>query len=233
MPGRVNFASFEENDQSLLNHLYEYACSQWKLKPEEIALVSETETAFGRQPSRPVDVRLSPDCGRPNPAEMIPLTLHFPRGIYHIRTAYEQQFGRSTTSDDVRQARANLRPNLEESRATADTIPDYSLQSPVSQDAVLMGVVDELHQRQSQLVVLMASDSLDILFLVRYLRKNYAYGRLVILSPDMLLRHESEEPDMRGILTINPYSMRTGEDEDVFTVSEPESARARRSNHIC
>ena len=170
----------------------------------------------------PVDIRFSPDCARPNPAEMTPLTLHFPRGIYHIRTAYEQQFGGSTTSDDAgRQTRINLRPNLEESRATADTIPDYSLQSPVSQEAVLMGVVDELHRRQSQLVVLMASDSLDILFLVRYLRKNYAYGRLVILGPDLLLRHESEEPDMRGILAINPYSMRPSEDEDVLTVSDP------------
>jgi hypothetical protein len=217
-PGQnVNFASFAENDKSLLNQLYRYACSQWRLQPREIAVISETETAFGRQVSEPVSPTDCPAFSNSPDSVRTPVTLHFPRGIYHIRTAYARQFPSGKTADDLaQQARSILRPNLEEPRASADTIPDFSSQSPVSQEAVLMGVVDELHRRQSHLVVLLASDSLDTLFLVRYLRKNYAYGQLVILSPDLLLRHEADEPAMRGILTLSPYSLRTGEDADML-----------------
>ena len=54
-----------------------------------------------------------------------------------------------------------------------------------------MGVVDDLQKHRRQMLVVLSSDPLDALFLVRYLREHYAYGRLVVIGPDSLLRHES------------------------------------------
>ncbi|HEY4933107.1 MAG TPA: hypothetical protein VII23_16195 [Terriglobales bacterium] len=189
---KVNFASFGESSNALENALLKYACEQWRIWPRDVAFISETETAYGRQDLKPKDVCQKFEL---TPAQRTPLSRSFPRGIYHVRSAYEHQSSDgSVEGDGPPQVRTNLRPNLEEKRNGVDTVPNFSPQSAVSQDAVLMGVVDQLHRRHSQLVLVMASDPLDTLFLVRYLRKNYAYGRLVLVGPDLLLRHESSDP---------------------------------------
>lgn len=70
---------------------------------------------------------------------------------------------------------------------------------PVSQDAVLTGLVDQLHTQGARVIVLLASDPLDTLFLVRYFKKNYPYTQLVTMGSDLLLRHESPDPAMLGV----------------------------------
>ena len=213
LENKVNFASFEESSAALKNALLAYGCEQWRIWPRDVAFISETETAYGRQDRGAKDV-----CQRFNltPSQSTPLSLSFPRGIFHVRSAYEQQFSDGGMDGDARpKVRTNLRPNLEEKRSAVDSVPNFSPQSVVSQDAVLMGVVDQLHRRHSQLVMVMASDPLDTLFLVRYLRKNYAYGRLVLVGPDLLLRHEAADPAMRGIMTLSSYSLRPGSGSDV------------------
>jgi hypothetical protein len=47
--GQVNFASFEENSRVKLRAFVRFACQNWKLQPSNIAVISETETAYGRQ----------------------------------------------------------------------------------------------------------------------------------------------------------------------------------------
>lgn len=198
---QVNFAAFNESSSVLENALFRYACSDWDMKPSEFAILAETETAFGQEISDEV-CPASPDGDRK------PLQLSFPRGIYHLRTAYEQQFPDGLPQNSQRpHVRSNLKPNLEEQRTASDSVPDFSHQSPVSQDGVLMGLVDDLQKHRSQLLLVLASDPLDSLFLVRYIRQHYAYGRVVTLGPDALLRHESEDPDIRGVLSISSYSL--------------------------
>jgi hypothetical protein len=97
------------------------------------------------------------------------------------------------------QFRRTLRPNLEEKYGVADSVPEFSPQMPVSQDAVLTGLVDQLHTQGARVIVLLASDPLDTLFLVRYFKKNYPYTQLVTMGSDLLLRHESPDPAMLGV----------------------------------
>ncbi len=222
LPQVVNFASFLQISMAMELALLQYACDQWRLWPRDVTVLSETETAFGRKQYGPMDV-----CRNHNltTAESTPLALSYPRGIYHIRSAYEQQYpDGKVQGDDRPQFRNNLRPNLEEKRTAADSVANYSKQSAVSQEAALMGVVDKLQKHDSQLVVLTASDPLDMLFLVRYLRKNYAYGRLVIIGPDLLLRHEAEDPAVLGVMAIASYSLSPGSwDNTVHAWSEAAS----------
>lgn len=203
--GPVNFSSFEESSGVKLDAFIRYACRSWKLEPSNIAVISETETAYGRQPSG--DATLCPDSSS---GSAQPLRLYFPRGIFHVRSAYEQQFPGGRNADDDRpQLRTTLRPNLEEKHGGADSVPDFSPQMPVSQDAVLMGLVDQLHMQSAHVIVLLASDPLDTLFLVRYFKKNYPYAQLVTVGSDLLLRHESPDPAMLGVLALTTYSLQS------------------------
>lgn len=202
--GQVNFATFEENSREKLNAFVRFACQNWKLQPSNIAVISETETAYGRQPNDD-DRKLCPESSGEDAKHM---RLYFPRGIFHVRSAYEQQFpGGRGPDDDRPQLRTTLRPNLEEKRGSADSVPEFSPQLPVSQDAVLTGLVDQLHRQSIRVVVLLASDPLDTLFLVRYFKKNYPYAHLVTMGSDLLLRHESPDPAMLGVLALTSYSL--------------------------
>jgi hypothetical protein len=201
LQSKINFASFNESTSVLEDALFHYACSDWNMKPREFAILTETETAFGEELGGEVCPASPEDDGGP-------LRLSFPRGIFHLRTAYEQQFPDGFPQDSQRpHVRSNLKPNLEEQRITSDSVPDFSSQSPVSQDGVLMDLVDDLQKHRSQLVLVLASDPLDSLFLVRYIRQHYAYGRVATLGPDALLRHESDDPEIRGVLSISAYSL--------------------------
>lgn len=202
--GKVNFASFNESSSVLEEALFRYACDEWSMKPREFAILSESETAFGQE-SAPVAREVCPQF---HDADLNPIKISFPRGIYHLRTAYGEQFPDGLPQEEQRpRVRSNLKPNLEEQRRASDSVPDFSSQSTVSQDGMLMDLVDDLQKHRSQLLLVVASDPLDSLFLVRYIRQHYAYGRLVILGPDALLRHESDDPQIRGILTISSYSL--------------------------
>ncbi len=202
---KVNFASFNESSSVLEDALFRYGRTVWHLKPSEFAILSETETAFGREGTESSDQGQEEDGADDQDA---PLQLRFPRGIYHLRTAYGRQFPDGLPQKENRpQLRSNLKPNLEEQRTAVDSIPDFSIQSPVSEDGILMGLIDDLQRHRSQVLVVLASDPLDSLFLVRYIRQHYAYGRVVILGPDALLRHESDDPQIRGVLSIAAYSL--------------------------
>ncbi|QNI31175.1 hypothetical protein H7849_19050 [Alloacidobacterium dinghuense] len=206
--GQANFAIFEENSRVKLRAFVSFACQNWNLQPSNIAVISETETAFGRQQNDD-DRELCPDSSGENARHV---RLYFPRGIFHVRSAYEQQFpGGNSADDDRPPLRTTLRPNLEEKHGSADSVPEFSPQLPVSQDAVLTGLVDQLHRRRVGVIVLLASDPLDTLFLVRYFKKNYPYAHLVTMGSDLLLRHESPDPAMLGVLALTTYSLQPAE----------------------
>ena len=85
LDGVVNFASFLESSAVLENALFRYACSDWKIKPSEFAILSETETAYGGQPVMPVSSDVCPGLDK---RCAVATALSFPRGVYHVRTAY-------------------------------------------------------------------------------------------------------------------------------------------------
>lgn len=71
----------------------------------------------------------------------------------------------------------------------------------------MLGIVSELRRHKSQFVIVRATDSLDMLFLARYLRTEYPQGRIVTIGADMLFRRESEDPRLHGVLALSTYSL--------------------------
>lgn len=182
-----------------------------------IALLSENETAYGASdpnatgPSSANSSKPTDGCPQGHM-----LALHFPRDIASLRAAYQEQLRREALSQPnaKRSPRTSLPLNLEDTGSDDDSIATYShLQTPLSEDEVLKGIVSKLRSHQIRLVVLRATSALDRLFLSQYLRTAYPQGRIVIAAPDRLFQSNAEGAPMRGVLALAAVPLWTGQVE--------------------
>jgi hypothetical protein len=153
--------------------------------------------------------------------------LYFPREISQLRSAYQRDVGAEGSSDGPSRPapRSTLHLNLEDSGSDEDSVPPYSrLQTPLSQEAVLLGIATSLRAHHTQFVVLRATNPLDQLFLARYLRTAYPEGRVVTSGTDLLFRRETDSSFLHGILAISSYSLIPRADDSTAT---PEADRER------
>ncbi len=154
--------------------------------------------------------RVSATDKHPGPSEWS--QFQFPRGIAQFRSAYQRQFGDSTNSQEaVLQGHSVLHLDMDTSGGD-DLSPTYARgQLPLVQEAVMLGIVANLHQRRPKFVVLRATDPLDQLFLAKYLRDHYPEGRIVVVAPDLLFSRESDG-SLTGLVTIGTYPLISQED---------------------
>src|SRR5262249_20867514 len=95
-----------------------------------------------------------------------------------------------------------------------DSVPNFSPgQTPLSEEATLMGIVTRLRELKINLVVIEATNPLDTLFMVRYLRNASPDARLVILNSDLLLPRQVDEPRLRGVTAVVSYPLVPGLDD--------------------
>src|SRR4029077_21181373 len=130
------------------------------------------------------------------------LNISFPRGISQFRSAYARQTGLSNPDHAAGQGHAVLPLDLEATGSGDDTIPPYAhVQFPLSQEAVMLGIISRLHQHHPRLIIIRSSDPVDQLFLARYLRQNFPQGRIVVSSPDLLFSRE-DDGLLHGVLGL-------------------------------
>jgi hypothetical protein len=141
--------------------------------------------------------------------------LYFPREIAQFRSAYQRDVAvERIGGSDKEAARSTLRRDLTDTGSDDDSVQTYShRQLPLSQEAVLLGIVTTLHKHATEFVILRSTDPLDTVLLARYLRSASPNLRIVTAGNDLLLRREIEDRLLFGILSINTYSMRPGADE--------------------
>jgi hypothetical protein len=236
----VYFATFQESDRYATRRFIQFAIDH-HYETSKIAVLSEEETAYGSelfQHPKPVipkasgsngnPPKLTPEQQRAEKAQKIEeniesdieknvVQLYFPREISQLRTAYQRDLHVDETAEagGHRASRSTLRLNLEDTGTDEDSVPPYSrLQTPLSQEAVLLGIVTNLQKHGSQFVIIRATNPLDQLFLARYLRTAYPEGRLVTSGSDLLLRREVESNLLHGTLAITSYSLVPGSDDD-------------------
>ena len=219
--GFARFASFQENDDYTRARFLQFV-SDRGYKPYEIAVLSEDETVYGS---------LQPDCWEQKPSEPVPpssaplgctekdtywnfdqfvLKLHFPREISYFRSAYQKAANTQQSSSTNSSAFTTLPMDLDESGNDDDSVAPYAVaQTSLSQEAVMLGIVSELQKHHIKFTLLLATDPLDDLFLATYLRRAYAQGQVVITVPDLLFAREAA-PGLRGVLSINTYSLIPG-----------------------
>lgn len=227
----AHFASFQENDDYARARFLQFACDRG-YKPYEIAVLSEDETVYGSMrvdqeagipaqsntpptagssASASPSASLSPDCNQEDfqAFDESVVKLQFPREISYFRSAYQKELSAQALPSSSSAVRT-LPMNLDESGSDDDSVAPYAAsQTALSQEAVMLGIVSELQKHSIKFTMVLATDPVDSLFLATYLRQAYAQGQVVISVPDLLFARENT-PGLRGVLSLNSYSLISG-----------------------
>jgi hypothetical protein len=226
---RVRFVPFQEGEDALIRRFIDFAVKERGYQPRDTAILSEDETSYGYSDGSTKEKDNSfhdPRCelgygnydkadsdkgnnhgDDPDGTSLRILKLQFPRGISHFRAAYQKFVGVVVPPQDSSGGRAVLPLDLQATGSDDDTVASYAkIQSPLSQEAVMLGIVAQLRDRHPKFVVLRASDAVDQLFLTRYLRQNYPEARVVVTAPDLLYARE-DDGLLHGVLGISAYSL--------------------------
>jgi hypothetical protein len=191
-----------------------------------VAVVSEDETSFGDldmydpQPKTWDSSDKAPSASRPsNPPSCRDqtslcepgLTLSYPRDISGLRGAYQKQglMNPQTNRPDYTNRQRFLPEDLGESGEEADdTVKTYSGgQVDLSDEGELLQIVLQLQQKDIEYVLLVSSNTLDQIFLSRFLRAAYPSARVVILGANQSLFRGESASESRGVLTLTPYPL--------------------------
>ncbi len=165
----------------------------------DVALLSEDETAYGHE--------FQPQTGEEENSQGRVLMVRYPRGIARLRNTTNEIPNIGTTSsssshDTVPQLPLILKETGE------DVIKTFSQQqTPVSNEAVLVNIAGMLRRNQIRYIGVLATDPLDTLFLVRFLRAACPDVQLVIFSSDLLFARVSHNWSLEGLLTVTTYPL--------------------------
>lgn len=199
----VDFGATVENDAFAVHAFLDYLHERWKVN-EEIAVLAEDQTTYGR---------LADDLPHAETQKHGSwLFMRFPYGISRLRNTYEQENAAATVTNEKAQPAASAPPqtlnfNLA-SPDEKDLIPAFSaVQSPLSEEAVLLSISSSLQREQVGYVGIVATDILDAVFLTRFLRRSCPDVRIFILDSDLLFARAELNTALQGVLSITTYPL--------------------------
>ena len=169
----------------------------YDIAPRKAALLREDETglsnSFGnQQPASPDECQVR--------------QYVFPRDISHLRNAY-QEGGGASSADPFNPSR-NLNFSIRDPNSGEDSIPTYSeVQTPLSQDAVVDAIAQELTATETRIVFIAASNPLDIMFLMRAIRQVAPDIRIVTDNPQILMVPGASRDPLSGTVVLSTYPM--------------------------
>jgi hypothetical protein len=131
------------------------------------------------------------------------LSLEFPREISLLRNAQNSQ-----AKPDSSAPTPYLNLSLKDISGD-DALPRFSTtQSPLSIEAQLMAIAHQLERSRTQFIFLSASNILDEIFLVQFLRRACPDARLVIFNGgDLLFERDVDNAPYIGSLSISSYPL--------------------------
>lgn len=221
------FVSMVENDDYAEAHLRCFLFRQG-YSSRSIAILSEDETAYGS--TGPEGGASAPllSCGNGLFESRQPSHFYFPRDISQLRAAYQRQIlGGEVADTTKRPPRQSLSLNLDVTGSDDDSVPTFArLQSPISQQGVLKGIVSDLKRHHALFVIIRASNPLDTVFLCQYLRETYPQGQLFTLNADLLFQQDPDSTKLLGTFSVGSYPMIPGIEDYVS------SARTRHVDQI-
>ncbi len=210
----VRIADFEENDALQADRFYRYLKDRGH-RLSEIAILSEDETAYGGLPdarSSITEGSVPSPCNPEYPYTNRPVHLYYPRDISAIRSAYQEQslFAPSTKGDNSTQPHTVLRPESSDTgtRTETDTIEPFSgTNLALTQEAQLYGIVNTLRTHGIRFVILRSTNSLDYLFLTRFLHRAYPSAYIVTMGSDLLFAREVDSTEFRGVVSLSSFPL--------------------------
>jgi hypothetical protein len=162
----------------------------------QVAILSEASTALGES----FDAPGSDPCSD---------VFRYPREIASLRNAYGPSNAQNPPSGDRNAGpRPSLSVNLTDITNRSDEPLDFSkAQSPLSQEAMLMDFAAEMQRKHYRYIGLNASNPLDVVLLVSFLRSAVPNARLFSFDSDLLLEHEPDNIPYIGTLSVTTYPL--------------------------
>ena len=209
----ARFVTLQESGDYGYERLISYLNSLG-FEKRDIALLSEDETAYGR-----IHTSTAPNMGPDNSSTP---KFYFPRDIAQLRASYQREMlGRPAYADAKQAPRSSLPLNLDVTGSDDDSVHAYAdLQTPLSQEGVLKGIVSNLQKHHSKFVIVRATNVLDSLFLCQYLRTAYPGGGLILFGSDLLFQQDPDDGKLRGVLSVTTYPLLPGIDEGTVATEE-------------
>lgn len=137
-------------------------------------------------------------------------TLHFPRGISHVRRIFGGQYTNYRPTSGEAQVAPDTKSLFDFSdslQQPLDTAPEFSVQSPNSNEAELASLAFSVQHMHASTVVILATDPLDDLFLARYFRQKLPDTRIVLFSAERLLPALRRQYDLDGTITVTRFPL--------------------------
>jgi len=141
--------------------------------------------------------------------------LPFPMHISHLRTEYDK--GRPDEASETPlpgglesgpAERQTLGLELGDLRQTRDSLPLYDpSRSPSSQDLVLANILETIARYRIELVLIIATNALDKVFLAEKIQQYAPDVRLATFEGDLLLAHPRALKATRGMLVASSYPL--------------------------
>jgi hypothetical protein len=180
------------SDAFLSSALEEFRSNQLR-RSGEVAYLKEAATDFGTTP-------LDPFSGRGADRD-----IYYPREISRLRNVYPEQT--NSAAAQVANLQQQLLLHLRDSRPGEDTLPQFSDQTPATQETILLQISETLRREHVGLVVVTGTDALDVMFLSRHLRELSPDVRLLIWDSDLLFVHGTDTLDFTGMLALSTYPL--------------------------
>ncbi len=208
----VDFRSFVEDDQVEESRFCLYLKKSPDFRMERLAILSEDETAYGTARGDEPDPRqpVSQDQHKDECSEAT--RIYYPRDISMLRAAYQSQSmfssGGTQQSSDPAQRKSLPTDLADPGGDEHDTVRRYAgNQTPLSQEAQLLGIVEALRAHKVQYVLLRSSNTLDPLFLANFLRRDYTEARIVVENSDLLFQRGQDAMALSGVMTLSTYPL--------------------------
>ena len=132
-------------------------------------------------------------------------TLYFPRNISTLRSATENDTHLPGFGDDSKRAdlpHNGLTVSLKGDEHASADVPVYAKQTAASEESALFSIGSLLKTNSAHYVGIVASNTLDALFLSRYLHSACPNLRIFTLGSDLLFEHGTDSSDFEGVLAI-------------------------------
>ena len=204
----IDFRSFVQDDNTILDRFCRYLgqTTNGTFDLRNLAILSEDQTAYGNHSaSKTTDSTPPLHCDGAT-------WIYYPRDISTLRAAYQNQSmfnSLSAQQNQEAQQRRSLPTDLADPAGQEhDTVRTYAgNQTPLSEEAQLLGIVGALRAHRAEYVVLRSSNTLDPLFLANFLRRDYPEARIVVLNSDLLFQRGQDAMALSGVLTLSTYPL--------------------------
>jgi hypothetical protein len=214
MGSQITFHSFVQSDDEILRRFCNYIRKeQPDFDAARVAIISEDETAYGRNDPAHRSAAMIPDSDKSHKGKCPDdaLTLHYPRDISALRGAYQTKslFAVGTSPQSTDSQKRSLPTDLADpSGKVQDSIHSFGgNQTPLNQEAFLLEMVAALRELNARYILLRSSSTLDQLFLTDFLRRGYPDGRIVIFGSDLMSIRERGSTGLSGTMTLSTYPL--------------------------